>query len=169
MSTVVLGEQPQITPWLEQRRALGQDGRDEVWEGVYHVAPLEHSRNGVVAVEIQTVLHRSARDHGLRGVGPFNLGVQDDLRVPDGGWLRRDAALALYLPTAAAVLEVLSPDDETYAKLGFYAAHGVSEVLIAHPVERWVQVHAGPTMQPATWSDTFETATSALEAAVDWP
>ena len=31
---------------IARRRALGQDGMDEVWEGEYHVAPHAHSHSG---------------------------------------------------------------------------------------------------------------------------
>ena len=42
-ATVVLGELPhEVSAWLKQRRALGQDGHDEVWEGKYYVAPTLH-------------------------------------------------------------------------------------------------------------------------------
>ena len=36
-------------------------------------------------------------------------------------------------------MEVVSPDDETFAKFDFYAAHGVEELLIADPTLRSVQ------------------------------
>jgi hypothetical protein len=29
----------------------------------------------------------------------------------------------VYLPTAAVVIEVVSPDDQTYLKIDFYASH----------------------------------------------
>ena len=40
------------------------------------------------------------------------------------------------MPTAAVVVEVVSPDDETYEKSGFYAAHGVDELIVADPAGR---------------------------------
>ena len=44
-------------------------------------------------------------------------------RVPDGGWLRPGPD-QVYLPTAALVLEVVSPGDDTWKKVPFYAKHG---------------------------------------------
>ncbi len=35
---------------------------------------------------------------------------------------------------------MVSPGDETYAKLGFYAHLGVGEVLVVHPEERRVEL-----------------------------
>ena len=60
---------------------------------------------------------------GLRALGQFNLGEEGDYRVPDGA-LVRPGPDAVYLPTAALVLEIVSPGDETWEKLGFYAARG---------------------------------------------
>jgi Uma2 family endonuclease len=40
---------------------------------------------------------------------------------------------ATFEPTAGIIVEIVSPGDETYAKLGFYFAHGVREVLIVDP------------------------------------
>ncbi len=40
MTTVLVGGVPPVLEqWLERRRRLGLDRRDEVWEGVLHVAP----------------------------------------------------------------------------------------------------------------------------------
>jgi Uma2 family endonuclease len=44
----------------------------------------------------------------------------------------------VYLPPAALVLEIISPGDETWEKLDFYAAHGVEELLIVDPEEKVV-------------------------------
>jgi Uma2 family endonuclease len=37
------------------------------------------------------------------------------------------------------VVEIISPDDETYAKLPFYADHEVDEVLIVDPSAQGVE------------------------------
>ena len=59
----------------------------------------------------------------------FNLGQPDDFRVPDGG-IHRALPTTVYVPTAAAVIEIESPDDETWDKFGFYAERAVDEVLV---------------------------------------
>jgi len=43
-------------------------------------------------------------------------------------------------PTAALVIEVRSPGDETYDKFGLYAKRGVEELLVADPQRRAVQI-----------------------------
>jgi len=171
MSTVVLGEQPVVTAWLDRRRALGLDVFDEVWEGDYHVAPNARAEHAAVAMSIMVVLSPHARRAQVRGIGPFNLGVdKDDYRVPDGGWLRGEAK-GLFVPTAAVVLEVLSPDDETFAKFDFYGRHGVDEILVAHATERWVRCYAreGLTFRQVDASTVLDVSMEDLAAEVDWP
>lgn len=57
--------------------------------------------------------------------------------MPDGG-LHRARRWGVWEPTAPLVVEIVSPDDETWQKLPFYAAHGVDEVLIVDPAKRAV-------------------------------
>lgn len=170
MSTLVVGDQPEIKDWLDRRRALGQDGFDEVWEGVYHVAPNARAEHGVVAAGVLFALEGPARAAGLWGCGPFNLGGADDFRVPDGGWFRA-APTGVYLPSALVVLEVLSPQDETFNKFGFYHIHGVDEILVADPSERTVACWArhGTEYQPATRSEVLKVSMAAVQADVRWP
>lgn len=171
VSTVVVGEQDWLTEVIERRRALGQDKRDEVWEGVYHVAPLEHSRNGALAVELAVLLNPGARQHGLRVVNPFNLGEPNDYRGPDLGLLRRDQPLALYMPTAELVIEVLSPDDESWQKLPHYAAHDVGEVWMVDPIGRTVQmlVLDGATYRESDHSPLTLLTAVEVQLMLDWP
>mgnify|MGYP000327156139 CR=1 FL=1 len=170
MSTLVLGHEPVVEAWLQQRRALGQDGRDEVWEGVYHVAPHEHGRNGAVAMELARLLIQPARAVGLRAGGSFNLGEPRDFRVPDLGF-HRGSPNSLYFPTAALVIEVLSPDDETFAKFDFYARHGVDELWVVDPIERTVRIWA---LEEGSYDEVGASPLLGMTAVdvvadVDWP
>jgi Uma2 family endonuclease len=47
----------------------------------------------------------------------------------------------VYLATAEIVVEILSPGDDTYAKFGFYAAHGVREIIVAGPGTAHIEIH----------------------------
>ena len=38
------------------------------------------------------------------------------------------------------VVQIVSPDDETYEKFGFYAERGVEEILVADPTARSVTI-----------------------------
>jgi hypothetical protein len=171
MSILIVGEEPEIVEWLARRRARGQDRFDEVWEGVYHVSPNARSEHAQVAVQVMMTLGERARAAGLRSAGPFNLGTgPENYRVPDGGWFR-SSPNALYVSGAAAVLEVLSPDDETFAKFDFYADRGVEEILVAHPTDRWVRCWANKrgVFEEAEASVLLGVTMTELIAEVEWP
>jgi Uma2 family endonuclease len=57
--------------------------------------------------------------------------------VPNGGY-HRSLPTTTWVPTATVVVEVVSPDRETYEKFSFYAAHGVDEPIVADPAGRTV-------------------------------
>lgn len=167
----MVGSQPEIDAWLRRRRALGQDGRDEIWEGTYHVAPHAGAEHATVAYEIIVALAPRARAAGMVGGGEFNLGEPDDFRVPDGGWFARQPR-GTYVATAVVVLEVLSPDDETFAKFDFYAGHGVREVLVGHPSDRWVRcwrLDPGGDHHEEPDSATLAVSMAELQAEIRWP
>ena len=172
MTMVIAGGlPPDIAAWREQRRRLGQDRYDEVWEGVYHVAPGPTDGHGYVDSEVAGALRPLARRAGLHHVTATNLGTADDFRVPDGMVLRSKPVGATYTDTAALVVEVLSPDDETFAKFAFYAARGVDEVLVADPEGRSVRLWLlrGGGYAETGRSDLLDVTAAELAAQVDWP
>lgn len=117
MTTVVLGERPsELESFLERRRALGHDLFDEVWKGSYHAAPAPSFSHGRVEAELAALLRPAAQRADLVMTGPFNLGTPDDHRVPDQGWHRVKSA-GTWLPTAAVVVEVVSPGDQSYEEV----------------------------------------------------
>lgn len=172
MRTVILGERPpELEAFLARRRTLGQDRFDEVWEGNYHVAPPgPHPYHGIVDNELGVALNPYARRRGLVGCITFNLGSPEDYRVPDRGYLT-EVADGSFLPTAVVVVEILSPDDESFAKLPFYAAHGVLEVLVAHPTERWVRCYDLRQDPPLELdrSHCLDVSMATLEGEIAWP
>jgi len=171
MRTIVLGEQPaSLQSWLEQRRALGQDKFDEVWEGEYHVAPEAHGRHGDVDDQLASLLRPRARGVGLWPSGPLNLGAENDYRVPDRAY-RRDRTSEVWNPTASIVVEILSPGDESYAKFGFYHRLGVEEVLIVDPLRRVVEWYrrGEEGFERAGASQLLSVTEAELTAEIDWP
>ncbi len=169
MRTVVLGDRPvELEELISRRRALGQDGFDEVWEGEYHVAPHAHSHHGLIAHRLAVLLDPYASRAELLGSGAFNLGTPEDYRVPDGGF-HRVLPEGVYVASAPVVVEIVSPDDETFAKLGFYAAHGVLEVLVALPEERAVRCYDPATGEQLTTSTVLGVDVSELSTQLEWP
>lgn len=171
VKTVVLGPRPaELDELIRRRRKLGIDTFDEVWEGSYHLAPAAHPTHGYVANQLAVLLAPPARTAGLVGTDPFNLGEPDNYRVPDGGY-HRSLPTTTWVPTAAVVVEVVSPDDETYEKFGFYASHGVDEIIVADPAGRTVScwTREGTSYVEATESSVLGVTTEWLREGIDWP
>lgn len=169
MTTIVRGPRPpELEAWLERRRRLGLDRRDEVWEGRYVVAPDPHSNHGEVQLALGDLLRPAARRLGLQPTATFNLGRPDDFRVPDAGLVPRPAGV--WHATAVLVVEILSDDDETFAKLDFYTGHGVQELLVVDWRVRSVRCLALQDGQrDSAASAVLELTVEEIEAAIDWP
>ena len=101
--------------------------------------------------------------------GPFNLGDPDDYRVPDRGI--RPRSNAAWFATAALVVEIVAPDDETRAKVAFYAAHDVGEIVIADPMNRSLEWMAreDEMYRRVDYSTLLGVDVAEIEAAIDWP
>jgi len=171
MKAVVLGPRPQeLEALIVRRRSLGLDMFDEVWDGTYHVAPAAHPAHGYVDHALAVLLDPYATAAGLVATGPFNLGGPDDYRVPDHGY-HRHFPQDVWVPSAAVVVEIVSPDDETYAKFGFYAAHDVDELIIADPKERLVRCfrRLDDHYLDAAGSDLLSVGAAELTTGIDWP
>ena len=157
---------------LEGRRRSGLDRLDEIWEGVYHMVPAPSGEHAEISQQLAELLGPPARAAGLvAAIAEFNLGEDDhDFRVPDGG-LHRARPTGVWQQTAALVLEIVSPGDESWEKLPFYAAHHVDEVLIVDPQERsvsWLALDDGE-YHPIEHSGLLDLGSQALAEQLDWP
>jgi len=172
MSTLVLGNPPpELKALFERRRVSGLDRHDEVWAGVYHMVPAPNHAHASLEAQLIMIVGPLARAAGLEPTGQFNLGESEhDFRVPDAG-LHRPGVGGIWHPTAALVLEVVSPDDESWTKLPFYAAHGVDEVLIVDPARRsvdWLGLEAS-RYRPLERSALLNLGPRELADQIDWP
>ncbi len=83
----------------------------------------------------------------------------------------RDWQDIVYYPTAAIVVEVASPGDESRAKPPFYFRTGVEEVLMvdpdAHTVE-WL-TRGAVAYEPADGSAVLGISGAELADRIDWP
>lgn len=117
------------------------------------------------------LLDAPARAAGLYVGLEFNVGLsKDDYRVPDLG-VHRELRTEKWVPTAAIVVEILSPTDEAWQKLPFYAEHGVDELLFVDPVKRsvtWLALRDG-SYDPVEHSALIELSASELAQRIDWP
>ncbi len=171
MPTLVRDPQPaEFEALLERRRRFGQDLFDEVWEGVRHMNPAPSGRHARIEAQLLAVLQPLGTAAELTVVGQFNLGDGErDYRVPDGG-LQRDFTDRVFYPTAALVIEIVSPGDESWGKLDFYAAHRVDELLIVDGHEKtvsWMGLEASE-YKHLRRSRLIDLGTSELAETIDW-
>jgi Uma2 family endonuclease len=157
---------------LERRERLGLDHYDEVWEGVLHMNPPPTGEHQYVLEQLAELLGPLARRAGLIPlIREFGLGDnRDNYRVPDGG-LHREQPRGVWHPTAALVIEVVSPDDESWEKLPFYAAHKVDEVMIVDPTKRsidWLELK-GEKYEETQRSALIDLGPQQLAGQIDWP
>jgi len=156
---------------LERRRISGVDRFDEVWDGVLHMVPAPSHAHASIEAQLHVILGPLARQTGLTMIGQSNLGKgEHDYRVPDSA-LHRPGASGVWHPTAALVVEIVSPGDESWEKLPFYAAHDVDEVLIVDPATHavnWLGLKDGE-YKPIARSGLIELGPSELGEQIDWP
>jgi Uma2 family endonuclease len=172
MPTVVLDPPPvELEELIERRRRLGQDRRDEMWDGVLHMNPVPSLPHSTLVVRLAMLLDAPARAAGLTVSAEFNLGEHESqYRIPDLG-LHRGLPAGVWVPTAAIAVEILSAGDETWDKLPYYAERGVEELVVVDPRARsvrWLALAAGE------YRDVERSALLGLEAAelawrLDWP
>ncbi len=133
---------------LAERRRLGLDGRDEMWEGELHMVPPpsfgHQEREAALAILLGPLAHAL----GLRiATEPGLYAADDSWRVPELAVVRPGQVVHRGVERGCVlVVEIRSPGDETDAKIPFYAGFGVDELLI---VERdsasvaLLRLHAG--------------------------
>lgn len=173
MAMLVLDPVPaELEALVEKRRRLDQDRRDEVWEGVLHMIPppsYEHER---LVVKLVRVLDPVCEAAGLELTGTVGIGSSEhDYRVPDLA-VHRPGAEPQWNPTAAMVVEVVSPGDKSWEKLPYYAAHHVDEVLIVDPQKRevhWLALGDSGEYEPTQRSALVELGSGELAQQIDWP
>jgi Uma2 family endonuclease len=139
----MLIEDPQLEEKLiAQRQALGADHHDEVWEGVYFMAPSPNNEHQELAYKLGVALYGPVVASGLGHVIPganlagFATNWTYDYRAPDvvvvlasGTAEDRDTHLC---GPVDFIVEITSPGDRTHEKIPFYSRVGVRELLIVN-------------------------------------
>jgi len=133
-------------PWLEERRRLDLDRFDEVWDGVLHVVPAPNADHQRVESNLEHVLRPLVAAAGLEILHNFSVydpsSVDQDYRTPDIVVAQSSLIAKRGVEgRAEIVIEILSPNDESYDKMPFYAQHGSREMWIIDPVTRAIEVY----------------------------
>jgi Uma2 family endonuclease len=135
---------------IAERRQLGLDHLDEMWEGELHMGPPPSNEHGRIGLELVLLLAPPAKRMGLdlRGdtTGVFDPAVPTatSYRVPDLSVFAPDVGSERGIEGGTAlVIEIASPGDESLAKVPFYSRVGVGEMVRidrdTKEVRRWVR------------------------------
>ena len=121
---------------LAERRRLGHNRFDEMWEGVLHIVPPPSSGHQCLEAWLVENWAPLARARGLRVTTDTGL---FDPAIPDYSSYRQPY-VAIFAPSHATdrgiegraelVVEVRSPNDEAHQKLAFYERVGAQEILV---------------------------------------
>lgn len=132
--------------WLEERRRLGHDRFDEVWDGVLHIVPSPSSMHQRFEGNLEAVLRPRVMPSGFEVF--HNLDLLDRVKGEDN---YRQPDIAVVSPNdvmergikghAELVIEILSPNDESREKFPFYAKCRIPEYWIVHPITRAIEVY----------------------------
>ncbi len=125
---------------IEERRAAGADHHDEVWEGVYFMAPLPSNEHQEIVNGVTTVLTVAIQWSGLGQVFP-GVNISDrrenwehNYRCPDVvvflNETQAENCSAFWFGGPDLAVEVISRDDRAREKLDFYAQVGTRELLL---------------------------------------
>lgn len=131
--------------WLEERRRLGRDRFDEVWDGVLHVVPSPTAEHQLFEGDLEAALRPLVLAQGLKIVHHLDL---LDRQKGDNNYRQPDIAIVSLADLmsrgikghAELVVEVRSPDDESYEKIPFYEMCKIPEYWIVHPVTRVFEI-----------------------------
>ena len=122
--------------FLVERRRLGHDRFDEMWEGVLHMVPPPGSAHQTLSVRLAAAFLAHADSIGLvvmTEAGLFDPDVPDftSFRQPDVVVAHPDHVSNRGVEGVAVLaVEIRSANDETYEKLDFYGRVGVAELLV---------------------------------------
>lgn len=148
MEAILLDER-EIQELLVRRSQTGADRYDEVWEGVYVMAPLANNEHQRIATALARVFMEVAGEnaHVLARANVSARGADwaHDYRCPDvvvvlPGGSARDAGTH-WQGGPDVIVEVVSPNDRSREKLAFYGGLGVREVLIVERDPKALEVH----------------------------
>jgi Uma2 family endonuclease len=131
--------------FMDERRRMGADRWDEMWEGVLHMVPPRSRWHQRFGSRLIALLLPIAEERGLElshETGFYRPSCDErDYRVPDLVFARPEQTTKRGVEGADLVVEILSEGDESREKLSFYAECGVSEVLLIDPETRELELY----------------------------
>lgn len=136
----VIADPYMLKSFLQERQDSPDVWHDEVWEGVYIVAPMPNDEHQGIVGELTTILTVKIAWTGLGKVRP-GVNLSDRVEGWDRNYRVPDVVVFLEGTTAQKgkahwcggpdfLVEVVSPGDYSREKIPFYSKIGVRELLI---------------------------------------
>ncbi len=151
MTTVILKDQEITREIIQQRKKLGIDLYDEVWEGVYVMPSLPSLPHQEFVMDLTAILYEIIVKTGAGKVYPGanvsdrRKGWKKNFRVPDVVVVLKDSQAvdcdSFLFGGPDFLVEIQSPGDDTLAKLPFYSQIRVQELLVIHRDTRALQLY----------------------------
>ena len=140
------GLQREIDAIISHRQQCGGDRYDEVWNGVYVMAPMANDDHQFFVQRFATILDMVL---GMPGEAEVRPGInvsdreedwQSNYRIPDVAVFLKETKAkncdTFWLGGPEFMIEITSPYDQSHEKLPFYFDVGVEEILIVNR-QRW--------------------------------
>jgi Uma2 family endonuclease len=134
---------------IRERKHLGLDHHDEVWEGMYVMASMPSLEHQKMVLDLSILLAEVVRPRGGEvypgaNVSDRRSNWKDNYRVPDVVVVLKNSR-AVHCGTHLVggpdfLIEVESPGDETEEKVPFFGKIGVRELLIIHRDKRTLRL-----------------------------
>jgi Uma2 family endonuclease len=150
MPQVLVKDAEQADELIQERKRIGADRYDEVWDGVYVMPSMPSLDHQELVADLTTIVSEVVKRQGLGKAYPgANISDRpadwkDNYRVPD---------LVVLLESCRAVrhsahiqggpdflVEIESPGDDSEEKVPFYGQLGVRELLLIHRDKRTLRL-----------------------------
>ncbi len=135
---------------IEERKRLGLDIYDEVWEGMYVMPSTPNADHQELVDDLGDILSEVVKRAGLgkkypgMNVSDRRTSWKDNYRIPDiVVALKNGRAINCgthFFGGPDFLVEVESPGDDTEEKVPFYSKIGVRELLITHRDKRTLRL-----------------------------
>jgi Uma2 family endonuclease len=150
MPQVLVKDRDQAEQLIQERKRVGADRYDEVWDGIYVMPSLPHLVQQALVSHLNSIFGEVVTRPGLGHVYP-GANVSDrgadwktNYRVPDLVVVLEDSRAISHSTHIQGgpdfLVEIESPGDDSEEKVPFYGKLGVRELLLIHRDKRTVRL-----------------------------
>jgi Uma2 family endonuclease len=150
MPSVLVKDADTADELIRERKRLGADRYDEVWDGVYVMPSMPNLDHQELVHDLDTILGEVVKRPGLGKVYPgANVSDRaadwkDNYRVPDLVVILKNSRAIRHSAHVQGgpdfLVEIESPGDDSEEKVPFYAQLGVRELLLIHRDKRTLRL-----------------------------